>query len=349
MDLQNNKSPDIAFLIGMGRSGTTLLTNILNSNPEVIATPENEFLLFTYQSFLKADFKKEKTVRKFIDIFGLNFNKVISIWQPNIKNLQKDISLLPIKTFPYICKSVYLNYPFIKDKIKIKCIVDKNPSYSLHIDKIANIYPDAKYIVITRNFKDNILSRKKYAQNKNSIYDLAVAWNFYYSKIFKSLHKNNLNYHLIKYEDLVTDTHTTLLNLCKYLNIDYTEDMLHFQQLSKQMKAHARKNTSSEIAERIEKMHSNLDNDINTSRVKAYEKELTTEEIKILNYICGQQGAKLGYEKSHDSSKIKINRLFKYSISFFKIRIYHVWISLYYKLPVWLRVSFLNKKQDIIS
>src|SRR5205085_5395989 len=96
---------------GMHRSGTTLLTNMLNSNPEVISTPENEFVLFTYRSFLNADFSDAKTLDAFLDVFNSDFNKEMSIWKP-VPEVKADINKLAVKNFQNVCKLVYLNYPF---------------------------------------------------------------------------------------------------------------------------------------------------------------------------------------------------------------------------------------------
>ncbi|HKC68558.1 MAG TPA: sulfotransferase [Bacteroidia bacterium] len=343
MDLQNNnKLPEIAFIVGMGRSGTTLLTNILNSHNNLISTPENEFMLFTYSSFRHKKFNSLPTIQSFITIFNYNFNKESSIWKP-LPKLKQDIITLNNKNFGNVCKSVYVNYPFIKDKQNITCIIDKNPIYSLYINKLNKVFPSAKYIVLVRDFRDNILSRKTHAKSKSSIFDLANSWNFYYEKIFSDLKKNKLNYHLIRYEDLVSHPKETLTTLCQFLEIDYSNTMLGFQGLSTEMMQHVKLNEGQQAYKEITQMHANLKNQINATRVRAYEQELSTNEITISNYICNKLGKEFNYIAKGPTEVELAWRLHK-MFSQLKIKIYYLWRSIYYSLPISIRLLFLNKK-----
>jgi hypothetical protein len=336
--------PDIAFIIGMGRSGTTLLTNMFNSNPEVVSTPENEFIVFSKQSFQDKDFSNEAILNSFMYMLSFDYSVVHSIWKPS-SELASDIRQLKEKNFANVCKLVYLNYPFAgKEKKDIKLIVDKNPVYSLHLETLSKIYPEAKYIVLTRDHRDNVLSRKKYGDKKKSVFEFAVSWNYYYERIFSDLKKYGLKHHLVRYEDLVADPAGTLRSLCSYLGIDYSENMLEFQDLSKKIKAHVKESSSAELFDKINKMHSNLDNNVNPQRIKAYEKELTTEEIRMINYVCSHFAHRFGYLDKTDAENLnipfswKFNKL-KYNLI---VKAYYAMRSLYYKAPVNMRLSQLR-------
>jgi hypothetical protein len=338
---QNNKQPNIAFLIGMGRSGTTLLTNMLNSHVNLVATPENKFLIFTYHTFYKKNFNNISTINSFLKVFNYNLNKVISIWKP-LPKVKEDLVGLRDKNFANVCKSVYLNYPFIGTKSEINYIIDKNPDYSLHIDTLNKIYPTAKYILLVRDYRDNILSRKIHANKVTSIYDLAAAWNYYYNRIFKSIKKHDLSYHLIRYEDLVTNPKEILTNLCNYIGVNYSEEMLSFQGLSKEIINHVKINENNKVYEKIKRMHSNLENQVNDKRIKSYEKELSSKDISILNYICFRNGKKFNYIKKKEKH-ISLVWILKSKLAFLKIIVYYTWRSFYYTLPISLRYYFLKK------
>jgi hypothetical protein len=201
------------FIVGMGRSGTTMLTNMLNLNNQVIACPENEFVLFTQSTFKHKNFENESVVDEFVNLFNYKFSKVISFWKPKLE-LKSDIMTLENKSFSNVCKQVYLNYPFgLNNKKNITCIVDKNPIYSLYIDDLNRLFPDSKYIVLSRDYRDNILSRKKFSDKKSSIYSLAVSWNYFYDAVFKSIKKNQLDYAILRYEYLLNFVIFLILNL----------------------------------------------------------------------------------------------------------------------------------------
>lgn len=331
--------PKIAFIVGMGRSGTTLLTNMLNSNPEIIASPENEFIIHSYHLFNDKDFNEEKVVDAFIDMFNQNFNRVISIWKPG-PELKNDILQLKYKNFANVCKLAYLNYPLSqKEKKNVTWVIDKNPSYSLHIDKISEIFPDAKFIVIVRDYRDNILSRRKYSDENVPIHKLASDWNYYYESIFGTLAKNNIPYHLIKYEDLANNPTEHLQSLCSYINVPYNEQMLNFQELSKEIKKHAVENVSKEQNEKIQRMHGNLEKKVNTERVNAYVNELNPKEIALLDYACEKLAARFGYEKHSPTKNPTLSDKLYYSYCYLKSSVWGILIKIKYKLPLAFRPS----------
>lgn len=329
----NNKKQTMTFIVGMGRSGTTMLTNMLNLNPNIIACPENEFVMYAYADFKNKNFNDKITVNRFINLFEGKFSKIISFWKPG-NQLSYLITELQDKTYANVCKQVYLSYPFAQKDIElVNCIVDKNPIYSLYLDELNTIYPNSKYIVLTRDFRDNAISRKKYSDKNTSLYTLGASWNYYYEHIFKSINKSNLDYYLLRYEDLAENPSATLQKLCKFLNIQYSENMLHFQGLAKDIKKYVKENLNEKDFNKLNTMHSNLEKTISVDRIEAYKKELTKKEIEILDAICYKFGKKFNYTSNLDS---------KQSILFYlRLLFTNSKISLYYfihkcklKLPI---------------
>jgi hypothetical protein len=335
--------PNIAFIVGMGRSGTTLLTSMLNMNPEIISTPENEFILFSYNPYVFKNFNNPKVVKSFINIFNYNFNNVITIWKP--KSIDKDVLKLKIKSYANLCKLVYLNYPLSKKEMSsVKWVIDKNPSYSLQINKLNKVFPDAKYIVIVRDYRDNIVSRNKYSDTLVSIYNLAAAWNYFYDRIYESISQNNLSYHLVRYEDLVNSPKESLQEICNYLSVTFTDEMLKFQDFSKDLKAHAKQNISDEKFKKVSTMHSNLDNEVNSNRVEAYLDELSSSDISILDNVCSFYANKFNYSiLENKNNKISYYKKLTYKSAYAQIVIFNFLKTMYYNVPASLRLIFKQK------
>jgi hypothetical protein len=332
----------MTFIVGMGRSGTTMLTNMLNLNPKVIACPENEFVMFAYSDFKDKDFTDEKVVNEFIDLFEYKFSKIISFWKPG-KELRKSILNLKDKSFTNVCKQVYLNYPFVINNIEnISCIVDKNPIYSLYLDELNRLFPGSKYIVLTRDYRDNALSRKKYSDKAASIYTLGASWNYYYNSIFKSVKKNNLNYYVLRYEDLVNMPTESLLKLCNFMGLEFDDKMLHFQGLAKDIKKYIQENLPGNEYNKLKTMHHNLENTITENRVDAYKKELSEKEITILDSICYKVGKNFNYFPIH---RLNHSPVFKcrLMISELKITIYYQIHAISLRLPLRIR-RFIKRR-----
>lgn len=329
----------MTFIVGMGRSGTTMLTNMLNLNPNIIACPENEFVMYAYTDFKNKDFNDKKIVNHFINLFEGKFSKIISFWKPG-NQLPNLITTLHDKTYANVCKQVYLSYPFAqKDIDLVNCIVDKNPIYSLYLNELNAIFPNSKYIVLTRDYRDNAISRKKYSDKNTSLYTLGASWNYYYEHIFKSIKKNNLNYYLLRYEDLAENPSDTLQKLCHFLNIKYSENMLHFQELAKDIKKYVKENLDEKDFQKLNTMHSNLEKTISKDRIEAYKNELTAEEIEILNTICYKHGKEFNYIINKTNKQSVIIR-FNLILSNVKVRMYYFLHKYLLKLPIKYRLYF---------
>ncbi len=330
----------------MGRSGTTLLTNMLNSHANIVACPENEFIIFLQQNFKNEDFSNPKVVDSFLGIFNLEYNRVLSFWKPDLNVLRQDIEKLEIKSFENVCKLVYMNYPFAeKNKNDVSCIVDKNPIHSLYLNELQKLFPDAKYIILSRDYRDNIVSRKTYSDKNSSILKLAVAWNYFYQQIAKSVKSNDLNVSYLRYEDLVSNPEDELMKLCDFLQVEYQNSMLEFQTLSKKIKSHIKESASAEKYEKISSMHQNLEKKVSSDRVGSFDSRLTKNEIAVLNFICKNEAKKIGYLNLIEDSSINLRQ--KAVLQF-----YRLYIPLFYnlekiklKLPLKIKKILLRKKQ----
>lgn len=336
-----SKMPGMVFIVGMPRSGTTLLTNMLNSHSHIVATPENEFVLYAASGFSNKDFSDPKSAEDFLGIFDHSFNKEMSIWKPkdSVKNY---IGQLTTKNYASVCKAVYLNYPFAGDKEEVKYVVDKNPPYSLYIERLHQIFPEAKFIILTRDFRDNVLSQIKYARGKQSLFNAGAAWNYYYQKIFSSVNNDQLPHLVLKYEELASQPELSLKNICQFLNVPYEEKMMHYQGLSKEMIDHIKENAPQDTFNQINAMHGNLMSEVNSKRIRAYEKELTSDEIALLEYVCGEQARKLGYEVEKPQS-VKFSWKIAAVYNALKVKFFYGWRAFYYRLPVLLRLIFTSK------
>jgi hypothetical protein len=101
---------EVNYIIGIGRSGTTLLTSVLGNHPEIKTIPENYFVTFFYNSFKNKTYFKPSELL-LIHEFNLLFNKL----QPYIGydytlNKENDFLQQPfIGSYFELCKQFYTN------------------------------------------------------------------------------------------------------------------------------------------------------------------------------------------------------------------------------------------------
>ena len=122
--------PSVCFLLGLPRSGTTLLAHLLQQHRDLLAPPE-PWLMLSLEAFGKVDrdhVANADLVRMATDEFlgRIDRNKLY-------------------RTFADAAYSQYLS------KTGKKCFIDKTPRYWMVLDLIDAIYPDAPQIVLLRN------------------------------------------------------------------------------------------------------------------------------------------------------------------------------------------------------
>ena len=207
----NDVSDDPIFLIGFPRSGTTLLDSIFRTHENVEVIEEKPIV----KNFLIQLEKKTK-------------NKL-----NNMKNLSND-EIKEMRNFYFNERDQY-----IKNK-NAKIIIDKLPLNVVHVGEILRFFPNSKFVFALRHPYDSVLScfmqqfelnpaMKNFLSIKRSayLYDLVMKLWKIYLKIFP------INFHYIKYEDVVTDFEKTTKKIFKFLNLDWSNKAKDFYKTAK--------------------------------------------------------------------------------------------------------------------
>ena len=300
---------EVNYIIGIGRSGTTLLTSILGAHPEINTIPENYFVTFFYNSFKnKTYFKPSELI--LIHEFNLLFNK-LQLYIGFDYTLTKEDDFLHqpfIGSYHELCKRFY---KFFKHKtnhsVNAPIIIDKNPSNTLYCEKLLELNPNAKFIFITRDYRANILSRIESIHIRPpSVAYNAIRWNYFISKAlrFEKQHENQVL--KIKYEELVSHTENTLDRIFSFLKIEqYSTSNLQMneeQAIISDLVTHS--------SERLNKKYSDLTKPINKNRLDSWKTNLAYEQLILSDYICNRFGEKLGYKPQTNITALKKISLF---------------------------------------
>ncbi len=201
-----DKKKDPYFLIGFPRSGTTLLDTILRSHPSIEVLEEIPI------------------INKFIDLLYINKNFNLS----NLENINPNL----IKEMREFYFSQIETYKKEKEK---KITIDKMPLNIVHVGEILRFFPNAKFILALRHPYDCVLScfMQNFMLNhamanfldlddSSKLYNLTMSLWKKYIKAFK------VDYHIIKYEDVISNFDETIKNLLSFLDVSWSEDVKKF-------------------------------------------------------------------------------------------------------------------------
>jgi len=294
---------EVNYIIGIGRSGTSLLTSLMNSHPNVATVPENYFVTFFYSAFRKKTIFSPKQLEMIHD-FNIYFERLQPyrgyVYETDKANqfIQKPFS----GSYHELCIQFYSFYTHLNNVNSTSVpsmIIDKNPSNTLYVKELLKLNPKAKFILITRDYRANILSRIEsvHIRSKSVIYN-AIRWNFFMRYTLKWVKKFNAKIHTIRYEELVNNPQAVINEICDFLNLTHFDiSAAHEEERKAYLLNDDDKN------DRLVKKYRDLSKPISTNRINAWETNLTQEDIKLAESICGETGAFWGYLPTSNKEK----------------------------------------------
>lgn len=285
--------PDGIQIIGTQRSGSNLLRVILDQS-EQIASPHPPHILVTFVPLLELyGFLTEEKYKILISdvVDYVRANPVP--WQGI--ELDKDWIFENSETHSLfeINRLIYETAAIAK-KAKYWCC--KSMANVHYAEALAELSPNLKYIYLYRDGRDVALSFKKAIVGEKHIYHLAKQWfKDQSASIALSKKIDKTRFFALNYEELIANPVGLIQNLCNFLAIDYSENMLDFHH-SKESQATANAG----------EMWENLTKPIIKDNTGKYRKELTLEEIGIFEAINHQTLTELGYELdiAEDNSRL---------------------------------------------
>lgn len=291
----------IFFILGRPRSGTTLLTTLFNAHPNIRIAPEFPILFFLYQHFKKVKHWDEATIRSFVDhvFYFSKFNI------RRVENLKLDKEVIVNELLKYkdngsiqlFLKSINYYAYSLYDKKETLWIGDKNPVYSMSANRLRKIFPDARFICIIRDYRDNFISIKKLAEKEVAVeapeLSLQVGRWRIFTRLFLACNRRFPDkFYILRYEDLVTEQETTFRSLCDFLGIDYDPSVFDFHK-----KKEETVNTYGTFI--YEKFHENLMKPVSTGRMNTWQTVLTAQEVRTADQIAGKYADRLGYARQN--------------------------------------------------
>jgi hypothetical protein len=332
------KNIPMIFIMGKERSGTTLLQTFLDGHPNIVAPPESEFVLLLYPRFGKIKKWSEKNIHDFIEELYKE-PWITKIW--GIDRWYLTSLLLSVRVgadYSSICKVIY--YCMRGEKENILLLSDKNPIYVLFANTILKIFPEAKFIHLIRDPRDNVSSHLKSFGATNTAF-IAQKWLGYNTILKDNRLKDPQRYYTLLYESMVEDTETNMKKLCEFLNVSFNERMIH-NTFSERLESFKNKKL---ILERTKEIHGNLLKPVNTSNIGKWKNQMSPRNIKIVERITGEFAAvffNYAIDVSKKKSGISYGKLLKtkvlYAIWQFFIRMKYrsYWFnSIYTKINIY--------------
>ncbi len=280
------------FIIGRPRSGTTLLRMLFEAHPQVIVPPESPFIVFLYKKYGRITQWDEATITAFCD--DVMAQRYFSKWGIEHGHLLE--LLLQEKgecTYQHMVKKVCLAYQSVYPKSDLVLIGDKNPAYALYINRAHQIFPEAKIIYITRDYRDNYLSLTRVNFEVPVVPLVVYRWKFALKKALKLRNKNPGLIYMLRYEDLATNPEPHLRAMCDFLGLPFDASVLSFYKKKDEVE-HAYESSGE-----LKTIHRSLLKPISTDSLDRWKEEMTPKQIRMADLVAGKLAEKTGYKREY--------------------------------------------------
>jgi hypothetical protein len=286
------------FVVGVGRSGTTLLRMMLDAHPQLAMPPETHFANPLIQASGKLRFGPAaaasvivKDERRRWKDFGLDQDELLARFQ----------AIEPFNTTDAL-RAFYELYAAKHGKPRWG---DKTPDYVRKMKKLQKTLPEAHFIHVIRDGRDAGLSQNariaKRGKSPIPAREMARRWR---KKIVKSqLDAQEVEHYLeIRYEDLIDDTEQVLRRICDHIELEFDPAMLTYheragerlQEMAGALPA-KKGRPEREAGERIA-AHALTTKPPDAERVAVWKRELSEEENAEFEEMAGHLLHDLGYE-----------------------------------------------------
>ncbi len=301
-DLEKIKQTPMFFIVGRPRTGSTLLRTLFDAHPNVDIPQEWPMLLALYKQFGNVTKWDANILNEFYDCLFQHLR--ISYWEignwPRFDAEELHRNLLSCKgehSFETMFKVVYSHYNSFFDKEEILFFGDKNPVYSNQTTLLTRVFPTAKFIHLTRDYRDNLVSMLDVDFEMPNAALLTYRWKYSWKIIEAAARQYPERFITIRYEDLVADAPARFRELCSFLGIPYEPSIFEFHR----RKAEIERQYPKEIIDRYFK---SLFNPIDSAKVGIYKTRLSSRKIRIADLVAGKIAEEAGYRR--ESAKFNL-------------------------------------------
>jgi hypothetical protein len=266
--------PPFPFVVGCGRSGTTLLRAMVDGHPEMAVPPESHFIVtladepFDPRSFLAR----------------LSSSERFALWGLDHRALQTALRRSGSSGYADAVRTVFECYAAGQGKPRW---ADKTPGYVLHVARLVELFPEAVIVHMIRDGRDVAASFLELGW-ASTIEEAALHWRLRVGRGRRAgVALPGGRYHEIRYEDLVVDPEPPLRTFCGAASLPFDAAMVdHADRAAEVVGTTSHPSYHGRLAEPLR------------PDLRDWRRDLVEEDVERFELVAGDLLTELGYERS---------------------------------------------------
>ena len=288
--------PPAPFVVGVSRSGTTLLRLMLDAHPELAIPPETNFIPKLARALDEGPATPEAAIaflagrRRWPDL-GLDAGE-----------LRERLAGSPQTTATAVTRTVFDLYAEARGKPRWG---DKTPAFVARMPKVHSVLPEARFVHLIRDGRAVALSLKRAEFGPDTAAEAAELWAKRIRRARRAAGRVP-HYKEVRYEQLVADPEPHLRAICEFAELDFEPAMLDYhrgaaERIGESARTMARADGSEITAAERAVLHAGVADPPQADLAERWREELSAAELADVERVAGELLVELGYSSSERS------------------------------------------------
>lgn len=327
MTVLGSSAPPVVVL-GVSRSGTTLLKEMLDRSSELAIPSESYFIPQLWDRHGE---------RSSVEALTEDLGRIVRVREWGVTPADVRARVGGDARFRDVIDAVYRTYAERRGKSRYG---DKTPAYMQRLPLLDAVFPDAQYVHIVRDGRDAGLSfmamkrRPRFnAGRPRRLAEFACAWRLEIEDARRFGGRLGTGrYREVRYEDLVVEPEARLREICAFLGLGYERAMLEYH----------RDVDASQLAD-----HPRLAQPPGAGRSR-WQADMASADVELFEAIAGGMLSNFRYERTHPSPSQAARRRAARELVAYRARLssWNVALRAARRSPVWrLRQVYIRRTQ----
>lgn len=272
------------FIIGVGRSGTSLLQSMLDAHPDLAFTPETHF----YRRYVADVVQRTKLEGRGVLAFMRLIETDAEFARAGVP-MEALVDRGDLLDLEEVFRRLLERAALIRGKCRVG---DKDPRNIDYLPALARSFPQALVLHVVRDPRDVVLSRTKAA------WSAARPW-WVHPLIYREQLRRGRRlgprlfgprYLELAYEDLISSPAEALHRVCEHVGLDYSPEMLEFGESARRL-----------VDERELQWKKETLGPLLARNSGKWREGLSSAQVSFTEAVCREAFEQLGYERAGGS------------------------------------------------
>ena len=285
---RRTKEPPAPFIVGVARSGTTLLRLMLDAHPELAIPPETHFIPRTIRAF-KAGGGPTAAIDAIVA------HRRWHDFDLDEQELRERVGLGEVEPGD-VFRAFFRLYAERQDKARWG---DKSTNYVRHMRAIRRTLPEARFVHLIRDGRDVALSLVAVHFGPSPVAEAAEKWR---DEILKARRQGPRldGYIEARYEELIADPEPILRRVCELCELEWDPAVLDYREGAEERIAEIHRDLERPdgrgvTAEQRARHQANVAAPLQPDRASRWRTEMSQSDRETFEGIAGELLDELGY------------------------------------------------------